>query len=125
MIKNYQKTDYPKIFRSSYWGQHLFKESNIEIINNRNEFVKEYNITKLYEPPFQDTVYLDHEEVYRSKIIGPVVLIYSPYILDSKITGFNIKNGFKLVAPLYCISAPTFIKVFENLHAYKDEIVKY
>lgn len=43
---NFELTDYPKIFSETYWGNFRLKETEEiwEVINNRNNFIEEYNI---------------------------------------------------------------------------------
>ena len=41
--QNYEMTNYPSIFDNTYWGTYNF---NSQIIDNRNNFVEEFNITK-------------------------------------------------------------------------------
>jgi hypothetical protein len=51
----FQKTSYPKIYEGSYWGNHRVSVDSYgpleQIVINRNNFVKTYNITKKYEIP--------------------------------------------------------------------------
>ena len=39
-------TKYPTIFEQQYWSRGLFNEPDFEIIDNRNNFIEEFNITK-------------------------------------------------------------------------------
>ncbi len=43
---NGELTKYPNIFEGQYWSRGLFNDPDFEIIDNRNNFVEEFNITK-------------------------------------------------------------------------------
>jgi len=42
----YKQTKTPNLFKNTYWGSHAYEKCNIEIIENRNKFVIEYQIKK-------------------------------------------------------------------------------
>ena len=46
--QNYEMTKYPSIFDNTYWGTYAFNGDNFnsEMVDNRNKFVEEFNITK-------------------------------------------------------------------------------
>jgi hypothetical protein len=46
--QNYEMTKYPRLFDNTYWGTYEYNGDyfNSEIIDNRNNFVEEFNITK-------------------------------------------------------------------------------
>ena len=46
--KNYEMTKYPSIFDNTYWGTYAFNGDNFnsEMVDNRNKFVEEFQITK-------------------------------------------------------------------------------
>ena len=137
-------TNYPDIYECSYWGQFIFDDSyshdhiNINIIENRNKFIKEYNIAKynsknnkyiklqtdmnrLKDEPlpsggFENNIwvhtehYLTHDKK-RIMVISPYIDIDSPENISEFEEYFN-KHNFKPYNKLYSIDTLTFIRVF-------------
>ena len=125
------KTKYPKIF-SCYWGAYDY--SNIamgitdEIIDNRNKFVEDFEITRSktisdklnrflgdYAIYGKYNPYYDHIETYYTKTKKHIIVV-SPYLTNEcfdfdKIVKYFEKGGFKLYNKIYSTSATTFIKV--------------
>jgi len=126
------KTKYPKIF-SCYWGNFPYRNDDKswitdEIIENRNKFVEEFEITRRKDIPIRLNTFLgeyglyggrrkyyDHVETYYTKTKQHIIII-SPY-LDNKfedydeIIRFFEKGEFKLYNKLYSMGAYTFIRV--------------
>jgi hypothetical protein len=106
-------TDYPDIFYS-YWGDFLENENYypITIIENRNKFAKEYELSpnkmkkRLVIPNWiyeylKNIEYIDHIECYKD-IHGNYIIIFSVY---NKITNLY---GFKEIYPLYDLNQITY-----------------
>ena len=130
-IKVRYKTKYPKIF-SCYWGAFGYNNGALgitdEIIENRNKFVEEFEITRRKEIPIRLNTFLgdyglfgtnpryyyDHVETYYTKTKQHIIII-SPYFTSGseydEIVKYFEKGGFKLYKPLYSTSASTFIRV--------------
>lgn len=78
--KNYQMTEYPRIFKKSYWGRHLYEED--DIIENRNMFVRDFRVKeyKSYIPwSFDHDLFSikhsDHKEYYVTENKDIIILI--------------------------------------------------
>ena len=103
-------TKYPKIF-IYYWASSK-RCAEIDIIINRNRFVKDYNITKSIKLPqyvrkdsnfdLRNERFFDHCEFYLDKDKN-YILITSPY------TPNNIVKGWKQIYSLYMKDVPTFL----------------
>lgn len=109
-------TNRPSLFMSTYWGNCCYSKTDDEIIQNRNQFLKDYNIkglkkeTKKIESLFnqlENYKYLDHQECYRTKD-KKNILIVSPYHRDSN---KEPPNGWTKIYPLYSNSCYTFLKI--------------
>jgi hypothetical protein len=132
---NCEYTDYPNIFKKTYWGN--FKKSHnmhIEyfdtIIENRNNFIHELQITKHFTPSINITFYFykvsprcDHLEWYKDKNNG-IVVIFSNYSSTDEvcICEFLVRLGFTKYKPMYCKTAVTYLALFENLNQLKNNI---
>ena len=124
----YELTEYPRIFKKTYWGtfnRNDYEMAEImEIINNRNEFIKKYNIKqcipkyKLPKKVFNETIIndvndmflFDHVEYYKS-YDNKYYMLNSPYTNE----GSNVDKRlslmrFEKIVPLYFKNAVTFIK---------------
>lgn len=94
------KTEYNKIFENTYWGKFSLqgrKEEDIkeleEVVKNRNQFVKDYDIKKIvlkkpvklreYITNMEKSNVLDHVEVYEQNNNNYLIL-NSPYDPDEK-----------------------------------------
>ena len=124
-------TKYPKIFKGSYWGnqKHDGSDSDDQIIENRNNFIKDLIISRVTRPPTwlnhflevdndHTRDYYDHFEVYINND-NNFVVIMSPYITSDsqRFHDYEIfykARGFKLCEPLYSDTASTFIRVVEK-----------
>lgn len=125
------KTKYPKIF-SCYWGN--FNYSNLalgitdEIIDNRNKFVEEFEITRSKSISDKLNRFLgdyglygtnnhnyDHVETYYTKTKQHIIVV-SPYLSTDRsdyeeIVKYFEKGEFKLYNKLYNTGACTFIRI--------------
>ena len=43
---NYEMTEKSEIYKGVYWGRFKYNEENEEIIENRNRFIKDWEISK-------------------------------------------------------------------------------
>lgn len=122
-------TKYPKIFDNTYWGAWRQKKNNKtitdDIINNRNKFIKDYNIKSCPRktPRYVDKYtnrnvyrYLDHTEEYITND-GYYILISSPYANEDE----HIKNGWVEIDKLYSTSATTFMKKIKRGYQYHKD----
>jgi hypothetical protein len=109
------KTDYPEIYKNTYWGCST-GEIEPETIENRNKFITDYNIKhyKSRPPQFIEKIinrnvyrYLDHTEVYVNHD-KEYILISSPYGGRDK-EDEHLKDGWTEIYHLYNPDAKTFI----------------
>ena len=134
----YQLTNYPHVFKKSYWGNFQMNENVIntshnmlEIILNRNHFVEDFQIQRFGKLPKlkqckmnkmhniydrSNNHYYDHCEVYYTHRKTHVIIM-SSYITESdrselyqKVINWYHERGFQLYDPLYTLSATTFIQ---------------
>jgi hypothetical protein len=141
----YEYTTYPKIYKNTYWGRCRCDDndlnSDLEIIENRNKFIDEYNIKKtaemsskirldlnksFYREPttkneiidFKRTIHhwndIDHLEIYKARD-NKFVIVSSPYqsSLDEKVINHYNERGWSLIYNLYHKHALSFCKVYE------------
>lgn len=120
---NYDTTDYPNIYKQTYWGNFEYKPGHFsatsEIINNRNKFVKDYDIQKcvLIKPEFIYEMvnrskynYLDHVECYKANN-GDYVLISSPY--TKNYDQDHLDDGWTKIYQMYssCKHDSSYVKI--------------
>ena len=119
-------TDYPDIYWRTYWGSFNaseFPENQNYILDNRNKFVKEYNLIR-YRGSLPQYVYKhsdvvkhtfpdfdDHYEYYKTQE-GNYIILFSPFNLRIKNEdNFINETGFKKIYDLYSDYATTYIKL--------------
>ena len=112
----YEKTKYPKIFKKSYWGRHLYGgQYDDDIIENRNMFVtncqiKEY---KTYIP--NDFINLfrirhfDHVEYYVME--NKDIIILTSVAEGANLDNYFQKLGFKKYKKLYSPCSTTYFGI--------------
>ena len=55
---NYNKTNYPEIFKNTYWGNFdNCGEKEDEIIENRNTFIEQFKVKNIYKTKLLYEVY--------------------------------------------------------------------
>jgi len=98
-----QLTEYPEIYKRSYWGGHTPSkyDDRTEIIQNRNAFARKFQLVprKEISYTFQEKYryYADHQEIYEDKW-GRVIQLYSQHYLcgeakdDRRYRGQRIEN---------------------------------
>lgn len=107
------QTKYPKIYEC-YWGQSR-RIVEVNIIENRNSFINEYNIkrsmrtyTKKYVRNIFDSVEgCDHHELYVTND-NNLILIMSLYDPN------RIIHGWEIIKPLYSQGVTTYMKMITN-----------
>jgi hypothetical protein len=114
-------TEYPKIFKNVYWGNFDNKTDKLEqnIIENRNNFVKEFEIVRVKNIPQkyhkyynfekrynENKDFFDHVEEYKTKN-NDYLVICSPYYNQDELAK---KLGYRKYKPLYSLGAFTYIK---------------
>lgn len=115
------QTKYPKIYCKAYWG--AFKgEEDQSIIDNRNEFIKEFNIASYYRMPKymirqygylmdrNKSNFFDHIETYKT-LDNKCIIVNSPYYTPVETETFLKNLGYTEYKPLYGIDKKTFIYV--------------
>jgi hypothetical protein len=115
---NHEITEYSKIFKDTYWGNFQTRENypRPEIVNNRNDFIKEHDIVAVKFPT--EKIYwseiephknnMDHVEFYRDKI-GRVVCVYS-----SEPGRYKSVPGYEKIKPIYAVDQDTMIRKYET-----------
>lgn len=128
------QTDYPHLFRC-YWGGFNIIDNPIkkQIFQNRNQFVKKFNIQKTIPPShalkYKDIFYkwhtqlegneLDHPEMYMDKD-GQVIMVCSNY--DCPPPKFMQMRPY---VKLYHPGARTYVKFFENMQMFRNTINRW
>jgi len=121
----YDLTAYPKIYKSTYWGTFkLYEEKPDErlnkIIENRNNFIKEFNI-KCYEKKLPKYMLMrcekiinigDHVEKYKTND-NKLIILNSPYEPSEKEHQHFLKLGYIEVQPLYNHFAKTYLFIID------------
>lgn len=131
-------TKYPKIFSQVYWGA-FEGESAKDIIDNRNDFIKEFNIKSRYRfpqymwkkygvftdrhwvdekatlgkwiiPPMNKRCKLDHIEIYKTRD-NKCVIVNSPYSVSEAEEEKILELGYVKYKPLYNSMATTYIHI--------------
>ncbi len=129
MLKNCDLTDYPKVYDLKYWGQFRGGNEKKNIYENRNKFIKDYNINiKSKSHQFNTSHalwsnkelrdYADHTEYYLENDTKNIIIITSPYRPDS--WNYFESIGWTEIYPLYNSSAKTFIKIFKPRNIYEQ-----
>ena len=123
-IKNYMVTSHPKLFEHVYWGNFDIRNIDldyIEIFQNRDKFVDEFQIVKRCKntPQYvdkyidyynKDKLHIDHREVYENQNVD-YVLITSPYDSSEGNIERHEKCGWKHIYPIYGCGAVTFVRI--------------
>jgi hypothetical protein len=131
-MNNYELTEKPEIYKGVYWGTDEYKEENVEIIENRNRFIKAWGIRKsrgcmeipkyvlnqsqIY--PYATDVYgvyvnictrkdfADHSEFYKTKTGYAVIISPCSDMYEEEAKSY----GYKRIQPLHKKEFPTYIK---------------
>jgi len=121
-MKNYEVTDYPKIYKGVYWGNHTMYEGRplcAEILKNRNDFIKEHGIVaqkdasgsfhynKIETKNFY-TQLMDHEESYEDAL-GRIVYVYSKHP-----NGIKPIPLYRQIKPIYATEQHTMMRKYET-----------
>jgi len=118
----YERTKYPKIYACSYWGHFKNEDESPEIIDNRNNFITEFNIKAYYNMPkymyrkhekmmdYNTKFSIDHIETYKTRD-NKSVIVNSPYCVTEETEKELLELGFVKYKPLYSNSATTYIYV--------------
>jgi hypothetical protein len=126
-------TNYPKLFRGSYWGcYNKLRESDIPretiIGQNRNKIAEMFELKKSYCPAdmrmkninkkaelfFNGYDVRDHIEFYKNKN-KKIVTLFSvqAHTICEERHAFILKNGYQMVDPLYDLGQKSYVKVLE------------
>tara|TARA_R110001592_G_scaffold51823_1_gene159231 strand:+ start:836 stop:1234 length:399 start_codon:yes stop_codon:yes gene_type:complete len=128
IITNREMTNFNRIYKGSYWGGFKYKEENKEIIDNRNNFIVDYNIKKrvtqlpirrsqkhlgtnnrIPNPKSVNSLF-DHMEYYYTHD-KQYVIIASPYNGNATMNDFFDNLEFKKIYNLYYSNASTYCLV--------------
>jgi len=93
MVRLFEKTNYTKIFKNSYWGWFEYTDEFFTIIENRNMFIENYDI-KSYQKNYQSIYRPLKKDIYKCEVCNKG-FIY-PYLLDAHYNKpIHIKMVFK------------------------------
>lgn len=118
----YERTKHPKIYACCYWGHFKNEEEDQEIIDNRNNFIPEFNIKAYYRMPKYmtrkcekivdlNTKYkIDHIETYKTRD-NKCVIVNSPYFVTDQEEKDLLELGYVKYKPIYSTSAKTYVYV--------------
>jgi hypothetical protein len=117
ITKNYELTNYPLIYKKSYWGLTLIDNNdNKKIIKNRNNFIENFNIIKIIDkvPQYISNNYtksdiFDHIEIYLTND-KKYIIVSSSY--DNCKEEYE-KLGWIKIYKLYSNSCYTYIKIID------------
>ena len=110
--KVYTKTNYPNIFKGTYWGNLDTNLITHEIIQNRNQFIEDYDIKKSVILPryckvgmkFHTSLlegYLTHDKKY---------VMLSSVFSKRYVRGY-ISDGWTPIYQLYGITTHSYVKI--------------
>lgn len=113
-MKNYEKTNYSKIYKYIYWGWFDYEENKVttqEIINNRNNFIRDFGIKGIANSQVTarkflelfDRKFRDHTEIYKNDR-NEFVIVCSPYVWNHE-TPEHFFQTYKL----YSTNSKTFM----------------
>lgn len=122
----YTRTQSPKLYEKTYWGHPKYDDSYEKIIQNRDNFPRDFDIkcymSKCKRPQYVlkeiEPRYIDHPEIYINKD-GDYVIISSPY--DPHEADNHLANGWTEVYPMYNTSARTFMKKIPSRRRFCSE----
>ena len=118
----YEQTMHRRIYSPTYWGQFRHTINEQEIIDNRNNFVGEFNIKSHYRIPQymrrkceqmldrNTKRKIDHTETYKTHD-NKCVIVNSPYYVTDDDEKALLDLGFVKYKPLYTIGAKTYIYI--------------
>lgn len=122
--KHYERTNYPDIYRKTYWGMGERENMDGAIIDNRNRFIRDNNIYKclkgIYLPKYLQRMtgkkngeycnnMYDHVEYYKTRD-NVYMIISSPYNRDVSLDDCYEKVGWKKIYNLYTMDSTTYVK---------------
>lgn len=121
-MKNCEATDYPKIYKNVYWGNHTTSVKHpisSVVLKNRNDFIKEHGIVaqKNASGSFHYnkiatknhyTQLMDHKESYEDAI-GRIVYVYSRH--PSSIKPIPL---YRQIKPIYATDQHTMMCKYET-----------
>lgn len=127
----YDLTDYPKLYKSTYWGTFKCYEEKPDerlnkIIENRNNFIKEYDI-KCHEKKLPKYMLMrcekhinigDHVEKYKTND-NKLIILNSPYSPSEKEHEQFLKLGYIEIKPLYNHFAKTYLYITDIVTSQK------
>jgi len=128
-IYYYNLTDYPKIYRTTYWGNFRYREDNFiskDIIENRNNFIKDFDIKShgkslpkyMLNKCHKHINVGDHVEKYKTND-NKLIIINSPYGSSEKEKKELEELGYVEVKPMYNHSAKTYMYITDIENNYK------
>ena len=119
-VKFYELTNFPKIYKNTYWGR-FTDDCDKSIIENRDNFIINYDVKACVKMPqyierviddekqILGSYFYDHLEFYKTNH-NEYILICSPYgDWDDKFHSF----GWTRINQIYSPSASTYMRTFQ------------
>lgn len=116
----YEKTQYPKIYKKTYWGCSSYDGATDDsIIENRNTFVVDFKIKSTIDAPTESSSGIigcgrdfDHKEFYKT-VDNKFIMLSSPYSTAEKVKNNVHYKNFIQVYNLYTnCGSVSFIREF-------------
>lgn len=135
-MKLYEKTNYPEVYITSYWGLCNFMVEDIcgrdDVIDNRNAFVEKFDITYPCHPDSNKLNEIlgkkcfDHCELFKGRN-GNIILISSYYKAKSPEGMKETMSvmGFFLGGYMYHPLADTYVQEFDNEKEFENFLILY
>jgi hypothetical protein len=130
MTKYYTQTDYPNIYKSTYWG--AFKNDvKEEIIYNRNRFISDFNI-QCYNNRYMSSLenilresrnklgrhlidHVEHYKTYRNKSgFFYYVIVISPYGVSERQEKNLLDDGWNKMYKIYTLNSHSYYKMIKS-----------
>lgn len=128
MKQYYEKTNYPKIYKKTYWGAFRDDKNKVSnfVIYNRNRFIEDFNIQSYKRLVYLENIIeyyrkkighliIDHVEYYKTKkyVNGKFdcVLIISPYSVSPDEEKKILDNGWNKIYNMYSLTTKSYYKI--------------
>ena len=120
-MKNYaEQTNYPQLFKRTYWG--AFKgECDPVIIANRNKMVEEFGIVRIVNQNMSFAMtFLEHAEMYVACDISKYKVL-----VESRYDGLDMTQfGFTPYPPIYSSETTSWIRKFYDYRDTRSCLIK-
>lgn len=117
-----KQTKYPDIFKKTWWNKLYPYNDETILLNNRNKFIKDFNITGFCSTPYQKIInyykfgtgryqLISNSEHYYTKNKEVMILVNNPYYPNIEQINRLKKDGWMSYPNLFSLGETmTFIK---------------